>query len=186
MSNFPQAFLKLVDAEYSANPEDFLHQNTGENDITLGGIYRVANPLSFDWQFVDKIIHACNGDIQRASIILYSDSTTKKHVFEFFKEHYWDIIRLSEVQDQNMAEEIFLMGVVSHPITAVKLAQRLVRTKPDGIIGTNTLKALNIYNPQAFDKQYDNFEKKHFDLIIERNPKLAINKRGWYNRAVLV
>ena len=52
MSNFPQAFLKLVDAEYSENPYEFLHQNEFEDDITLGGIYRLANPLSFDWQFV--------------------------------------------------------------------------------------------------------------------------------------
>lgn len=186
MSNFPQAFLKLVDAEYSENPYEFLHQNEFEDDITLGGIYRLANPLSFDWQFVDKVIHACSGDMERASILLYTDTKTKREVFEFFKEFYWDISRLSEVQDQNMAEEIFLMGVVSHPRTAVKLAQRLIRTEDDGIIGKNTLKALNIYNAQAFDKQYDNLEKKYFDMIIKRNPKLSINRRGWFNRAVLV
>ena len=186
MSNFPQAFLTLVDAEYSENAEEFLHQNEFEEDITLGGIYRVANPLSFDWQFVDNIILACSGDMQRASILLYSDTRTKKEVFEFFKEHYWDISRLSEIHDQNMAEEIFLMSVVTHPRTAVKLAQRLIGTTADGFIGVNTLKALNIFNVQAFDIQYDNFEKKHFDIVIEKNPKLAINRRGWYNRAIMV
>lgn len=186
MADFKKAYLKLTKAEFSNRPEKFLHKNSGESDITLGGIYRKANPESFDWEFIDKIIKACFYDYERASILLYNDSNTKESVFNFFRTHYWDKIRLDEVQNQNTAEEIFLMGVVTHPRTAIRLAQKLILVNPDGICGKYTLKALNNYNADMFDRQYDNFEMKHFDFIIEQNPDLSINREGWYSRSILV
>jgi lysozyme family protein len=186
MADYIKAFKTLVDAEYSERPHKFLHINRKESGLTLGGIYEVANPETFDWDFAKSIFRACDGDIERASVMLYNDSKTKETVFWFFKKHYWDISRLSEIHDQNMAEEIFLMSVVTHPITAVKLAQRLVRTEDDGIVGVNTLKCLNNYNPTLFDRQYDNYEQKHFAKLIANNPELSINEKGWHRRSLLV
>ena len=186
MARYAEAFKRLIDAEYPDGEEDFLHKNSGENGLTVGGVYQSANPESFNWDFIESILNVCDGDIERASIMLYHDSKTKEQVFWFFKKNYWDIARLSEVQEQNTAEEIFLMGVVSHPITAVKLAQKLIRVDSDGICGDYTIKALNNYNVNMFDRQYDNLEEQHFDKVIQRNPHLCINKKGWYNRARLV
>lgn len=124
-------------------------------------------------------------NIKRASRMIYADERTRQNVFQYFKANYWDIMRLSEVHSQKVANEMFLFGVVSGVKTSAKMAQSLVGASPDGIIGGISLKCLNNYNPDMFDRQFDNLEKNHFDLIIERNPSLAINKEGWYNRSEL-
>ena len=51
MSDYIKAFKTLVDAEYSERPHKFLHVNPKETGLTLGGIYEVANPETFDWDF---------------------------------------------------------------------------------------------------------------------------------------
>lgn len=125
-----------------------------------------------------------NDKLKRVSVMLYNDTKTTNQVKLFFKSQYWDKARLGEIHSQIKAEEVFLMGVVAGLTTAVKLAQNIVMAKPDGILGDNTLKALNMYDEDVFDRQYDNAEKNHFDLVIERNPHLAVNRDGWHLRAM--
>lgn len=125
-------------------------------------------------------------NLKRASKMIYADEKLRGQVANYFRANYWDNIRLSEVHSQVVANEIFLMAVVSGTKTAARLAQELVGAKADGILGSITIKCLNNYNPDMFDKQYDDFEKRHFDTIIEKNPKLSVNKKGWYNRSELV
>lgn len=124
-------------------------------------------------------------NIKRASRMIYADEKTRQNVFQYFKIHYWDIMRLGEIHSQKVANEIFLFGVVAGVKTSAKMAQSLVGAKSDGIIGDISLKCLNNYNPDMFDKQFDNLEKNHFDLIIEKNPHLSMNREGWHNRSNL-
>lgn len=123
--------------------------------------------------------------INRASRMIFNDGTIKNQVSKFFESEYWTGLRLDEVHSQKIAEEIFLMSIVSGKKNGVKLAQRIVGCEDDGIIGDITIKCLNKYDENAFDKQYDQAENQHFDLIVEKNPKMAINLEGWRNRSAL-
>ena len=184
-TKFDRAYESLMWVEFNNREDKFLHRNIQEKSYTLGGIYQHIHRDNdtLDWDFVDKLVKLCHGDFKRTSVMLFHDIKIRRQVKSFFKREYWDIINLDQVESNIKCQEIFLMGVVTHPRTAAKIAQKLIGVESDGFIGANTIKALNNYNEDAFDKQYDALEKKHFDLVIERNPNLMINKNGWYSRS---
>lgn len=166
---------KLEDEQYDVNAK-LLNPNLDQ--FHKGVLNDRLNEIDFRLKEYKK-------NIQRASRMIYADDKTRQRVFQYFKVNYWDIMRLSEVHSQKVANEIFLFGVVAGVKTSAKMAQSLVGAKPDGFIGDISLKCLNNYNSDMFDKQFDNLERNHFDLIIEKNPHLAMNKEGWYNRSNL-
>ena len=62
MATFNKAYEILNNVEFSANPDKYLHHNKTEEMVTLGGIYRKANPDAIDWEFVDKVIALCESN----------------------------------------------------------------------------------------------------------------------------
>ena len=50
-------------------------------------------------------------------------------------------------------------------------------------MGKETLRALNNYNEQAFDVDFDRAEIAYYRNLIRKNPRLGIYERGWENRA---
>jgi len=53
----------------------------------------------------------------------------------------------------------------------------------DGIMGAQTLKALNNYNEQAFDVDFDRAEIAYYRNLVKAKPAYYIYKSGWENRA---
>ena len=95
-------------------------------------------------------------------------------------------MRGDEIASQHTADEIFIFGVNAGINKAVKLAQRIINTKEDGIMGQISLGLLNEYDEAKFDKLYDVEEQKYYNAIMESNPKLRIYARGWKRRAEAV
>lgn len=182
MAQFNKAFTLLTTAEFSNNPKKFLHRNASEKHLTLGGIYRKYHKNAIDWVFVDEIVQVCKFDIERASVMLFNDDTTYKQVYNFFKKNFWEAIRLDEILYQNTANEIFLSAVHIGITRAVKLAQKTVGAKQDGIFGDITLKCLNLYNEEAFDADFD---KKEIAFYKENNPDSQYFE-GFIARATIV
>jgi len=187
MAQFNKAYKQLQDDEFSSIPERFLHKNKGEKGFTLGGIYEVANPNKIDWGFVKSLHLMCGHDIERTSKMLFYDDVIQSQVYGIFERYYWDKIRLSEIHSQRIASELFDRAVLSGRVVAVKIAQRVIDVKVDGILGEKTLKALNCYNEDLFDRQYDDFEEEFIEEVIKSKAKHGINleryRVGWRGRA---
>ena len=176
----------LFSVEFSNRQTKFLHKNPTENYFTLGGISQKANPLTLDWNFVHKIVSACEDNVFRASKMLYNDDITMNQVKAIYYNNYWLKMKLDKIKSQKIADEIMLMGVVGGTKTAVKLAQKTVGVIDDGIVGDITIKALNDYDEDLFDIEYDKNEVKHFEALVENREQFAIYLNGWKNRAVAV
>lgn len=183
LTKFSRAYKKLKHLEFSNNEEKFLHKNQNEEELTLGGVYEKYHKTKLDWDFVHKILEICNYDYKRASVILFADRRTKVSVAMFFKTYFWDKLRLDEVQSQKICNEIFLSAVHIGLKSAVKLAQKQVGTLPDGIIGTLTIKALNRYDENKFDTEFDKLEIENYNNIIENNKSLNYAHKGFVSRA---
>jgi lysozyme family protein len=95
-------------------------------------------------------------------------------------------MRLDEINSQHIANEIFIFGVNVNWKIAIKEAQKLIGVAADGIIGTQTLKALNNYDEHVFDKKFDDVEIAYYEQIVKNKPHLAHNLKGWINRALYV
>jgi hypothetical protein len=186
MANYSEAYLKITESEFSNNPEKFLHQNPNEDGLTIGGIYQKSNPDTFDWGFIQDVLEICHFDFERASRMLYADEATKQAVFKHFKTWYWNKCLLDEIQSQVIAENIFLAAVHIGVKNAVKLAQKVVQTQQDGIMGAFTIKALTNFDDNYFKARFDKLEIENYNNLIARNPHLAWARNGFIKRAYYV
>lgn len=179
--NYTQAFNLLMSLEFS-RPENALHKNPTENGLTFMGIYEVANPGWQGWGQVRAAINAY-GDLEKASVALFNDDALIEKVKIFYKKEFWDKMRLDEVDSELKACELFVFGVNVDTVPAVRVLQRLLGVVVDGIMGIQTLKALNNYNEQAFDVDFDRAEIAYYRNLVKAKPAYYIYKSGWENRA---
>lgn len=183
MANFKESMKLLTFLEYSNQDWKLLHQNKNEEGFTFYGIYEKWNKDWKGWEIVKNQLKI-TPDIKTASRVLAKNKDLENLAFERIKTKYWDRAKLDFVHSQKIADEIFLFGFnVDMPI-AIKKAQKLVGVSQDGIVGNMTLKALNSFDVNIFDIEFDRLEVAHYAAIIKSKPYLAPNKNGWYARAL--
>ena len=56
----------------------------------------------------------------------------------------------------------------------------------DGIVGDQTVAAINKFDEERFDKQFDRAELEYYNRLMQKNPRLKIYANGWRNRALAV
>ena len=179
--NYTQAFNLLMSLEFS-RPENALHKNPNEKGLTFMGIYETAHPKWQGWGQVRAAINAY-GDLEKASVALYNDDTLVNLVASFYKTNYWDALNLDSVDSQIKTNELFCFAVNVGTKSAVRVLQDMLGLQCDGIMGQETLRALNNYDEQAFDVDFDRAEIAYYRNLIRKNPRLGIYERGWENRA---
>ncbi len=67
-------------------------------------------------------------------------------VKKIYKKDWWDKLRLDDLPEE-IAFDMFDMAVNSGISNSVKILQKTIGTNVDGIIGPNTIKLSNQYNP---------------------------------------
>lgn len=185
MANIRPALEKLFKLEFSS-AKDALHVNPGEQGYTFMGVYQAANPKLGLWTLVADILKKHKGDIRKASVELYRNQEAQAIVERVYKAGYWDKARLDSITSQKIAEEIFVFGVNAGMRNAIRKAQKLIGAVADGIVGSQTINALNNFSEASFDYKFDEVEKLFYDDLIAAKPSFAQFKRGWYARAVAV
>ena len=184
MANFDEAFQILMRLEFS-KPEDALDKNPTESGWTFMGIYQDTHPRWAGWDEILGTV-ALGGNIEKISRALYASENLRAEVRKFYKEAYWDRMQLDEVASQLKANEIFIFGVNIGIKPAVRVTQQLVGVVNDGIVGEQTLAAINRYDEARFDKEFDRAELRYYNKLIENNPKFRVYANGWRNRALAV
>ena len=106
---------------------------------------------------------------------------TLEQATELYYEHFWKPMRLEGIDNEVLKLHLFDMGVNAGTKTAVKILQEMLGVTMDGVIGPNTLKAINEYGPNiVFD--YINARKRYYLKIIKKNPRLTVFQKGWFIR----
>lgn len=184
MANFDEAFSRFKGIEF-LNSEDVLHKNSGELGLTYFGIYESANPNWSGWASIRASLLITGQDIKKASRISYADRELEQKVRDFYYVRYWTRIRLDEIHSQKIAEEMFFFYVhIGNSRRVVRFAQSIVGAVVDGVIGRDTITALNYFDEDVFDKEYDRKESSHYKRLVKRYPlRFSRFLKGWLNRA---
>lgn len=183
MADFNKSMDLLSFLEYSNQDWKLLHQNKNEDGLTFYGIYEKWNKDWNGWSIVKNQLKL-TPDLKVASKILAKNVILKSLVFERIKTNYWDKAKLDNINSQKIADEIFLFGFNVDMKVAIKKTQKLINVLQDGIIGSQTIKALNSFDVNIFDIEFDKEEISYYDAIIKSKPYLAPNEKGWYKRAL--
>lgn len=186
MANFKIAFEKTLVAEggYSNHQADA----GGE---TYCGVARKFHPNWSGWVLIDeyKKQPGFPKNIEKSKLI--------SHIETFYKVNFWDDMRLDEITNQDIAEEIYDTGVNMGPSVSIKLAQEACNLlnrqgkdypdiEQDGIIGKNTIKTINNHpHPTTLFNLLNFLQAERYINICRKNRSQEVFMRGWLNQRVI-
>lgn len=97
-----------------------------------------------------------------------------------FKEGFWDRWKADDIESQAIAN-LLVDWCWASGVYGIKLPQRVLGVKDDGIVGKKTIAAINDYpdKKELFQKLW-NRRKKHFQDIAKNGKEKFL--KGWMNR----
>jgi len=170
MANFRLGFEKVLHNEGGYK----LHHVAGDRGgLTFAGISANAHPQWLGWRLLKN--HGSEGQ---------QDPQLIELVFNFYRYNFWKKINGDMITSQKVAESLFDFAVNTGLSTAVKLAQVVVDTTPDGIVGPITLSKLNEYNESLFVSHYALAKITRYAKIVTNNENQNKFLLGWINRTL--
>lgn len=138
---------------------------------TAYGISYKSHPKEFDVTIIDK------------KVVKVNAWPTKERAIEIYRNDYWKKPKISLIENDIIAAKVFDIGVNVGYGRAIKFLQRSLNEivknglSVDGIIGNNTIKAINSAEPNRLLELF----KKHAKLYYEslNQPRFI---KGWLNR----
>ncbi len=167
MADFEPAFQRMMRNEGGFK----LHKVEGDRGgMTFAGIARKFHPGWEGWKLLDR------GDTENPQLTMM--------VRRFYDAKFWDLIGGDDIKDQRIAETLFDFAVNAGHRTAIKLAQIASGSTPDGILGPNTLRALNGVDPEEFELKYALAKVARYAEICNRDRSQSKFLLGWLNRTL--
>jgi lysozyme family protein len=100
---------------------------------------------------------------------------------DVFKSLYWDRWKADEIKSQSVAN-ILVDWVWASGSHGIKRPQRLLGVKADGIVGKQTIAAVNAMDAATLFKMIKDDRAKFIDEICKARPKNEKYRKGWLNR----
>ena len=119
-----------------------------------------------------------DGDIDAEDIRLLSEDDAKY----IAKKVFWDFFQADFILNQSIAEFIVDWGYNSGRVTVAKKLQKLLNVSADGLIGVQSLNAINCADQQNLFDALKVARRVFIDNIVEQRPDQAVFYRGWINR----
>jgi lysozyme family protein len=107
---------------------------------------------------------------------------TEEQWLHIFENGYWNPCKGDDIIDQSIANIIVDWAWMSGVKTAIKKIQKIIGVEDDGIVGKQTLNAINSFPPDILFEIIYNERKKYYYNICENNPSQEVFLKGWMNR----
>lgn len=171
MADFNKHIEKLISKEggyvLTDDPDD-------RGGRTFAGISERANPDWPGWELIDDGCALDDPGLIRLAHNLYRDD-------------YWQPIRGDGISSDVIVEILFSSAVLEGARAASMMAQRALGFSGralDGIIGRDTLKALEGVDPDSFTARFALARIHLFCAIVKRNRSQLKYLRGWTLRVI--
>ena len=103
----------------------------------------------------------------------------------FYKLRYWDAVAADALPD-GVDYVVFDFSVNAGPRQAAKYLQRSVGVVDDGIIGPQTLRAVQAMRPSDLIQVYTDWKERFYQGLVTRDQTQAQFLNGWLNRCARV
>lgn len=148
---------------YSNNPND----SGGE---TYRGISRHSFPSWSGWAIIDATSNKND---------LNSNASLQVLVGDFYHSTFW---KYGAINNQAVANKLFDCAVNVGTVHSTKIAQQVCNIPMDGLIGPNTISAINQKASDAFLSAFDSAAEAYHKAIAADNPRDAAFLAGWLRR----
>jgi lysozyme family protein len=136
------------------------YSNNGSEAETAMGIDRGQNPNWSGWSIVDALKPDTDANITHK---LFNDPDFMAKVHGFFKANYWDVLKLDEVNDQQIANNLFDCSINQGSGIAARFMQSAAGVIQDGIVGQQTLNGVNNGDAEAIYNQINAMRKARYE-----------------------
>ena len=102
--------------------------------------------------------------------------------FMIFKTMFADPWKVDSIENQSIANVCIDFGWASGVQTAIKKVQKTLGCVPDGIVGKNTLAALNAPDKKATFDKLIRMRLQYCDAIVAKRPSSKVFLKGWKRR----
>ena len=103
------------------------------------------------------------------------------HWIDILKDLYWNRWKADHIRNQSLAE-LLVDWVWGSGGKSIRTAQRIIGVTVDGIVGKQTLSAINDANQKLLFARLHVARKEYVRNIARYNPSQKIWLRGWINR----
>jgi len=174
MADFTSAFQLMIVNEggYVNDPDD----PGGE---TYKGVARKIFSKWSGWTNVDMLKRQSGFPAN-----LDQDPDLQQAVSDFYRVNFWDVMNGDQLSNQDIASSIFDFGVNAGIRTSVSLAQMVVGTEPDGVIGPQSISSINDFNPEHFLASFTVAKIARYINIVKKRPTSRKYFYGWVCRAL--
>lgn len=164
MAEFLPAFERMIRNEGGYKLTNIPADKGGQ---TYAGIARNRWPAWPGWRDIDA------GQIPET-----------EQVRQFYRQNFWQAVRGDTIVNQGIAESLFDFAVNAGVGVAIKLAQIVAGTTPDGALGPKTLAALNTLDGTTFKTAYALAKIARYRDIVTRDRSQMKFFLGWVSRAL--
>lgn len=165
----------------------YVNDKADSGGETFAGISRVNNPDWPGWPLVDAIKdkHLGTSSTSLARFInnqLLNDPTMLGLLAERYYLNYWKPVE--NIESPKVRAKVFDFGVNAGPSTAIKMLQRIVGTKTDGVIGSLTNTAINNLGDVVVLNRFCQAMESFYRDLATKKPSYKKFLTGWLRRAV--
>src|SRR5690606_16601848 len=106
---------------------------------------------------------------------------TEDQAKQIYKRRFWDRMQGDKIESQLIANILF-DGFVNCGFNGIRIMQRLLHLKDDGIVGPKTLAAINGADEILLYNRYKLERINYYQDLAEKKPSLKVFLKGWMNR----
>ncbi len=107
---------------------------------------------------------------------------TRDQAMDIYYQKFYLPMRIEEINSDFLALHVFDHGVNAGKGRSIKMLQKVLKLKPDGIFGPATLKAVNSLECGSCGNCFVEARIQFYSELCVDNPKLMKFRKGWLNR----
>ena len=173
------------------NEGGYAHNPADTGGETYAGIARNYWPKWGGWKYIDKYkadYLKLNAPMrEKYTLAKWINSSAKVTsepvaplVSAFYKANFWDVNKLDQINDQQIANTVYDFGVNSGTGRAAKFLQEALGVTQDGKIGPATLAAVNSIPPKITHAKYNALREVAYRSWAKGNQAQFL--RSWLSR----
>ena len=174
MAEFKTAFQLTIGHEGG-----YVNDKDDPGGETYKGVARKIHSKWDGWQMIDMMKREPGFPAN-----LDKDPELQEAIADFYRVNYWDRIKADAITDQKVAESIFDFAVNAGVSTSALLAQMVVETKPDGVIGPESIAKINLFDTDHFLAAFTVAKIARYVSIVKKRPTSRKYFYGWVCRTL--
>lgn len=107
---------------------------------------------------------------------------TDEQWLHIFKSGYWDKWKADDIENQSIADIVVDWAWASGTATSIKQVQKILGVAVDGIVGNDTLTAINTADQSSLFVKIHSRRIEFVENIVKRDPSQTRFLKGWKNR----